>query len=207
LELQHLFGWRDLVNDAMTALEALRYKDYQKATHYTLEVNRYSCCTGWNEAALSCLYYKGLPDHLKDKISWIGKLLELQDLVASLDQRYWNHQAEISRDKKPTTTQPQKSNNKSSNNCSDNHSSSAQNMNTKGGNQQQQSKNKDQKKSSSGPSNSSSSGGKATSIVDILGPDGKLIPEECQRCMDNKLCLCCGGTGHTPHTIVQNLPP
>jgi hypothetical protein len=201
-ELQRLFGLRDLVNNAMTALEALRYKDSQKATRYTLEFNRHSRCTGWNEVALACLYYKGLPDCLKDEISQIGKptaLLELQDLVATLDQRYWECQAEISHDKKLSTAQPQKSNDKSSDNRSDNCSSSAQNTNTKGSNQQQQLKNKDQKKSSSGPSNSSSSGGKATSIADILGPDGKLKPEECQRRMDNKLCLRCGGTGHIAH--------
>jgi hypothetical protein len=152
--------------------------------------------------ALARLYYKGLPDRLKDEISRIGKpaaLLELQDLVATLDQRYWEHQAEISCDRKPSTAQSQKSNDKSSDNRSDNRSSSTQNTNAKGGNQQQQSKNKDQKKSSSGPSNSSSSGGKATSIADILGPDGKLKPEERQRRMDNKLCLRCGGTGHIAH--------
>jgi hypothetical protein len=38
-ELQRLFGPCDLVNDAMTALEALRYKDPQKAMRYTLEFN------------------------------------------------------------------------------------------------------------------------------------------------------------------------
>jgi hypothetical protein len=202
LELQHLFGLHDPVNNTMTALEALRYKDSQKAMHYTLEFNRHSRHTSWNEAALAHLYYKGLPDRLKDEISWIRKpttLLELQDLVATLDQCYWERQAEISHNKKPSTTQPQKSNNKSSNNRSDNRSSSTQNTNAKGGNQQQQLKNKDQKKSSSGPSNSSSSGGKATSIADILGPDGKLKPEEHQHYIDNKLCLRCSGTGHIAH--------
>jgi hypothetical protein len=201
-ELQRLFGPRDPVNDAMTALEALRYKDSQKATRYSLEFNRHSRRTGWNEVALARLYYKGLPDRLKDEISRIGKpagLLDLQDLVATLDQRYWERQAEISRDKKPSNAQPQKSNDKSSDNRSDNRSSSSQNANAKGGNQQQQSKGKDQKKPSSGPSNSSNSGGKATSIADILGPDGKLKPEERQRRMDNKLCLRCGGTGHIAH--------
>jgi hypothetical protein len=92
-ELQRLFGPCDPVNDAMTALEALRYKDVQKATRYTLEFNRHSRRTGWNEVALARLYYKGLPDRLKDEISRIGKptaLLELQDLVTTLDQRYWN---------------------------------------------------------------------------------------------------------------------
>jgi hypothetical protein len=152
------------------------------------------------------LYSKDLPDRLKDKISWIRKptaLLELQDLVATLDQCYWERQAEISCDKKPSTAQPQKLNDKSSDNRSDNRSSSTQNTNAKSGNQQQQSKNKDQKKSSSGPSNFSSSRGKATSIADILGPDSKLKPKERQRRMDNKLCLCCGGTRHITHDCLK----
>jgi hypothetical protein len=205
-ELQRLFGPRDPVNDAMTALEALRYKDSQKATRYTLEFNRHSRRTGWNEVALARLYYKGLPDRLKDEISRIGKpaaLSELQDLVATLDQRYWERQAEISRDKRPSTIQPQKSNDKSSDNRSDNRSSSAQNAHAKGNNQQQHSKGKDQKKSSSGPSTSTNAGSKATSIADILGPDGKLKPEERQRRMDNKLCLRCGGTGHIAHDCTK----
>ena len=29
-----------------------------------------------------------------------------------------------------------------------------------------------------------------------LGKDGKLTPQERQRCMDNSLCLFCGKTGH-----------
>jgi len=28
------------------------------------------------------------------------------------------------------------------------------------------------------------------------GKDGKLTPQECQHCLDNKLCLFCGTTGH-----------
>lgn len=195
-ELQRLFGPRDPVNDAMIALEALRYKDSTKVTRYTLDFNRHSRRTGWNEAALSRIYYKGLPDRLKDEISRIGKpvgLLDLQDLVATLDQRYWERQSEISRDKKPNP-HPHKSPERSSDTRADNRSSSTQ---TKGGNQQQQSRNKDQKKPSSTPSTSSSNpGNKASSIADILGPDGKLKPEERQRRMDNKLCLRCGEAGH-----------
>ena len=33
-------------------------------------------------------------------------------------------------------------------------------------------------------------------LVGKLGKDGKLTPQECQRCMDNSLCLFCGKTGH-----------
>jgi hypothetical protein len=92
VELQRLFGPRNLINDATTTLEALRYKDSSKAARYTFEFNRHARRTGWNDAALMCQYYKVLPDRLKDEIARIGKptnLHDLQDLVTTLDQCYW----------------------------------------------------------------------------------------------------------------------
>jgi hypothetical protein len=56
-------------------------------------------------------------------------------------------------------------------------------------------------------SSSSKPANKSNSISDILGPNGKLKPEERQRCIDNKLCLCCGGIGHITHNCtVQSKP-
>jgi len=68
-ELKRLFGLRDLITDAMTSLENLRYRDSSKATCYTINFNQHARKTGWNEQALSRQYYKGLPDRLKDKIA------------------------------------------------------------------------------------------------------------------------------------------
>jgi hypothetical protein len=101
-KLQRHFGPRDPVADATNALELLKYKDSTKAARYTIDFNRHAHCTGWNDVALSRQYYKGLPDRLKDEIARIGKPAELrplQDLIATLDQRYWERQSEISRDK------------------------------------------------------------------------------------------------------------
>jgi hypothetical protein len=211
-ELQHHFGPRDPINDATTALESLRYKDSSKAARYTLEFNRHSRRTGWNDAALTRLYYKALPDRLKDEIARIGKptdLLELQDLVATLDQRYWERQSEISRDRKPASTN---NNSRSSDNRTDNRQDTrAQNAQASGSkSNNNQSGSKDQKKSNA-PHNSSSSSSKpankSSSISDVLGPDGKLKPEERQRRMDNKLCLRCGGAGHVvSDCTVQSKP-
>jgi len=154
-------------------------------------------------------YYKGLLECLKDEIACIGKPAELrplQELVATLDQRYWERQSKISRDKRTTSnTNPPNSQNKST--SSDNRtdkSSGNQNASGSKSNTNNQSKNKDQKKvAPAANANNANPGNKTNSISDLLGPDGKLKPEERQRRMDNNnLCLRCGKYGH----IVPNCP-
>jgi len=207
-ELQRLFGPRDPVTDAMNSLENLRYKDSGKATRYTLEFNRHSRRTGWNEQALTRQYYRGLPDRLKDEIARIGKpagLRTLQELVATLDQRYWERQSEISRDKRSasanTSSSSKKDSEKTSGARSDDHSAHPSGEGSKSG-ASNQSKKKDKKPGNGGAStsspaaSSSSSAPKTNPIADLLGPDGKLKPEERQRRMDKNLCLRCGKGGH-----------
>ena len=178
-ELRRLFGPRDAVSDAMNALEALRYKDSTKATRYTIDFNRHGRKTGWNEKALARQYYKGLPDRLKDEIARIGKpdsLTKLQDLVATLDQRYWERQTEISRDKKsPNPSSTSNTTHKSS--SSENRSGNQQASGSKPNNHQQ-SKPKDQKDQKKPYSGKSSSTKKTNTIADLLRADGKLKPEE-----------------------------
>ena len=70
---------------------------------------------------------------------------------------------------------------------------------------QPQQKNKDQKKPTS--STSSTPENKPNSIASLLGPDGKLTPEECKRRLDNKLCLRCGKTGHMVSDCPQSTKP
>jgi hypothetical protein len=152
--------------------------------------------TGWNDTALARQYYKGLPDRLKDELSLIGKptgLQPLQELVVTLDQRHWECQSEISHDKR-STNNPSTSHNKptSSDNCNDNRSNNTSKPNAT---INQHPKNKDQKKPQPA-ANASNSGNKTNPISDLLGPDGKLKPEERQRCMDGNLCLRCGKPGH-----------
>jgi hypothetical protein len=201
-ELRRLFGSRDPVADATNAIENLKYKDSTKAARYTIDFNRHAHRTGWNDTALTRQYYKALPDRLKDEISRIGKpgnLRALQDLVATLDQRYWERQSEITKDKRSTSNTTSQNKSTSSDNRNDHRSGHDKPSGSKPNNNQQ-SKNKDQKKSPT--ANTSNSGNKTNTISDLLGPDGKLKPEERQRRMDNNLCLRCGKSGHT----VSNCP-
>jgi hypothetical protein len=214
-ELQRLFGPRDPITDAMNSLENLKLKDSGKATRYIIDFNRYSRKTGWNEQALFRQFYKGLPDRLKDEIARIGKpvgLKPLQDLVATLDQRYWERQSEITKDKKASaTTSGSTSNSGNKSNTSEQRSdtrsdnrSNSQQSSSRPDNRQQQ-RNKDHKKPT--PSTSSTSEMKPNPIANLLGPDGKLTPEERKRRLDNKLCLRCGKTGHMVADCPQTSKP
>ena len=207
-ELRRLFGPRDPVTDAAQFLESLRYKDSSKATRYTIDFNRHAHRSGWNEVALARQYYKGLPDRLKDEISRIGKpagLQSLQELVATLDQRHWERQSEINRDKRQSSANTSVSHNKSSDNRSDQRAESRQPASansSKPSNSQNQNRNKDQKKPAPSAATSSAPA-KPNPISELLGPDGKLKPEERKRRMDQNLCLRCGGSGHTVHDCPQ----
>ncbi len=205
-DIRKLFGPRDPITDAMNALEGLRYKDSTKAIRYTIEFNRHAKRTGWNEQALARNYYKGLPDRLKDEIARFGKpagLLPLQDLVATLDQRYWERQSEISRDKRSTSNQASSTKQQ---NSSDGRSDTRTGNNASGSKpekqpqqQQPQNKGKDQKKAANTNTNAPNAStfvAKPNSISNLLGPDGKLKPEERQHRMDNNLCLRCSQSGH-----------
>jgi hypothetical protein len=106
-ELRRVFGPRNAVNDAITALESLECSGTQQALRYTLEFNSYARRTGWNDQALSHRFYKGLPDRLKDEVVRYGKptgLADLQSLVAALDQRYWERISELACDEDSSST-------------------------------------------------------------------------------------------------------
>ena len=208
-DLQHLFGPRDPVSDAMNALEVLKYKDGTKATRYILEFNRHSRRSGWNEQALARQFYKGLPDRLKDEISRIGKpvgLRPLQDLVSTLDQRHWERQAEVSREKRAASGNSGSSSKQNA--SSDNRSEDKQQASgSKTNSNQSSGKNKDQKKASNDAKKPSpSSPDKPNTISALLGPDGKLKPEERQRRLDKDLCLRCGNPGHKACDCPGNKP-
>ena len=165
-ELKCLFGPRDPITDAMNSLENLRFKDSRKATRYTIDFNRHARKTGWNEQALLRQFYKGLPDRLKDEIARLGKpsgLKALQDMVATLDQRYWERQSEINRDKKSTSASASTSASKPT--SSDKTSGSQQSNSSKQDNQQQ-----------SNPSTPATPN--KSTIANLLSLDGKLKPEE-----------------------------
>jgi len=182
-ELRHLFSPCNPINEATVRIENLRYKDVGKAVKYTLDFNRDVPHTGWNDKALYRQFYKGLPDRLKDGITRIGKpetLIPLQHQVQVLNQQYWERQAEISRDKRASSNTAPARTDKPKQSSSDNNS------------------NRPAVSSSQTPAQSkSSSSSKLKNLnADKLGKNGKLTPEERDRCYKLQLCLFCGNSGH-----------
>ncbi len=189
-ELRRLFGPRDPTNDAIIRLESLKYKDSGKAVKYTLDFNRDAPRTGWNDNALYRQFYKGLPDRLKDELARIGKpptLILLQHQIQILDQRHWERQSEISRDKRTTSTSaPTRPDNSKTSTPANSSSSSKTAAATPQSSAQKTS-----------TSSSSSSSTKAKNPhADKLGKNGKLTAEERDRRFKLQLCLFCGLSGH-----------
>jgi len=196
-ELQSTFGPHDPVADAEHQLEHLRMKDSYRVTQYIVDFNQLaSQVQDYGDGALCRLFYSGLPDRLKDEIAQVRKPLTLNGLRAlcqEINARYWERKDEISR---TTKSQPTSSTTKSSN--SGGNSSNSGQEKSKTGNP---SSSANSSGSSKATSNQSSSGSRPD-LTNKLGKDGKLTADERKRCLENNLCMFCGGTGH----FVDNCP-
>ena len=94
-------------------------------------------------------------------------LQDLRKLVQTIDHRYWEWKAEVTREANPTSRIDPRNDPKT------------------GRNPEATPKGKSPEKPKP-----------VLDFVRKLGKDGKLTPQECQRRMDNSLCLFCGKTGH-----------
>jgi len=190
-ELQSTFGPHDPVADAEHQLEHLWMKDLYRVTRYIVDFNRLaSQVQDYGDGALRHLFYSGLPNRLKDKIARVGKPLTLNGLRAlcqEINAHYWERKDEISRMMKTqSTSSPTKSSNSGGN------SSNSSQEKSKTGNP---SSSANSSGSSKVTSNQSSSGSRPD-LTNKLGKDGKLTADERKRCLENNLCMFCGGTGH-----------
>ena len=100
-------------------------------------------------------------------------LQELRDLVLRINQRYWEHKAKLTRESSPAPHTNGKFRKKSLKPEPANEVSGS----------------KDNKK----PKEQAQ---KRPNLTDKLSKDGKLTPQEWQRCMDGGLCLLCASNSH-----------
>jgi hypothetical protein len=188
-ELTQNFGPHDPVGDAEAQLEQLHLRDGQRIMKYIVEFNRLATLVrGWGDGALRRQFYNGLPSCIKDEVCRQGKpgtLLELKTLAQTIDARYWECKGE-------TSCETQKS---SSTNAPKNSSTSSQPAKSNNSNSSNNNNNRNASASSSKPSKPSTPN--APDLSSKLGKDGKLTAEERKRRMDNRLCLFCGGPGHS----------
>lgn len=188
LELQTNFGPHDPSGDAEMQLEQLHMRDGQRINKYVVEFQRLaSQVRGWGDSALRCQFYNRLPARIKDEISRMGKpstLSEYKILAQTIDTRYWERKGEVARETKPTTSNPPKQT------TSDRTSSNSSGP--------------PRYKSDKPATSASSSVSKPPDLTSKLGKDGKLTSEERKRRMDNKLCLFCGGPGHSARECTKS---
>ncbi|KAG6328035.1 hypothetical protein ID866_11054 [Astraeus odoratus] len=161
IELTTNFGPYDPVGDAKHQLNNLLMKDGSQINKYIVEFNCLATQVhGYGEGALCHMFYNGLPDHIKDKIT------------CGIDMHYWECKSEIAHQAKPN---PQSS---SLSKQSSSGGSSSKQSNPSSGTSSLSSAGKGkspQHPSSSTPKFSDSS---MPDLSGVLGKDGKLTATE-----------------------------
>jgi Retrotransposon gag protein/Zinc knuckle len=185
-ELQMNYGPYD--NVAQAEIEKIVMKEHHKVAQYFIAFSRASTRTQWNDAALRHFAYKGLAKCIKDDLMHFPRyqsLAKLGNFALEIDSRYWER-----KEYESIGSNPQSSGN---NTTSGNHSMQNQGSN----NSNSRKKKKSRRSNDSGANNTADKPTKTSTNTSVkLGKDRKLLPEECQRQIDQGLCLLCGQKGH-----------
>jgi Retrotransposon gag protein/Zinc knuckle len=177
------FGPIDPTADAERGLDNLKMQENQHIIKYNVEFTKFAIQTGWDEGVLRHRYYSGLAERIKDVMGQHPKPRTLEDmkiLAHGIDARYWERHREKTRSDKSKPDKSDKSD--KPDNKPDGKPEGKFDKKGKG------------KDKSPKPSTSS---GSSNPLNEKLGKDGKLTPQERQRRFDNRLCMFCGGVGHT----------
>jgi hypothetical protein len=154
---------------------------WQRIAKYIVNFNRLATQVNWGNGALCHVFYRRLPDCIKDMITQYGKpptLVGMKDLAQAIDARYWECKAKTTRD----SVRP--ANSGSSSGTTKNLATPAKSSDSGSS-----------KKPSETPKPSTPAS-KRPDLTDKLGKDSKLTASERKHRLNNKLCLFCGGAGH-----------
>ena len=103
-ELLINFSLYDALADAEAELDTLIMKDSHKAMRFFINFFRLSTLCNYNDRVLLRKAYSALPKRIKDEMTHFNcpsMLQELRDLVLRIDQRYWEHKAELTHKNSP----------------------------------------------------------------------------------------------------------
>src|SRR3979490_2343136 len=193
-ELEMNFGPFNNAAQAEIELEKIVMKDHHRAVCYFIDFTRASTRTQWNDATLAHAAYKGLPKHIKDSLLNFPRfksLAELRNFTLEIDSRYWE------RKEYENLTNPTRGSNTSSNQSNpSNQSNQSSNSSNNNNNQKSRKGTNNTNNNNNNGNQKSSNNAKTPDLLSKLGKDGKLLPEECQRCINQGLCLLCGSKGH-----------
>jgi hypothetical protein len=173
--LQSHFGPSDPTGAAQNDILSLSMKESQHISTYIVSFARLSAQLEFNDGALHCVFYSGLPDRIKDQMAFTDRPVTfegLRNLAQSIDSRYWRRKTELTRT-------PARAANTNTHNPRSNPAPTKPAEPVKA--------------TAPKPATSTS---KPTDLASKLGTDGKLTPAERTRRLANNLCLFCGLTGH-----------
>src|SRR5271154_7165861 len=86
-------------------LDALRMRGNQTFADFLVEFNTLSSQVNWGDRALRHRLKHALPDRIKDSLALVQEpdvFVDWKRLVQNIDQRYWERQADIRRDIRPS---------------------------------------------------------------------------------------------------------
>jgi len=197
-ELETIFGDPDRVKRATEKLVSLRINDNQHVHRYTVAFKECADELRWADDVLHSFYYRGLPDRIKDlwaRTDPPALYDTLVDEAQKADLRYWCRVDE--KRKNPSTNKPSTSEQRSPDQKS--YSGTPAKSGQSSRSPSSSTPNKTASTSSSTPRTPAKKTDSYKDLSAILGPDGKLLPEEKERRKKFGLCL--------RHGIKDDCPP
>jgi hypothetical protein len=181
-EFKALFGDPFARTNAEQKLRALHMTDTQHVSNYRIEFQAYANRILWDTEALHSQFYWGLADRIKNAMAVLGKPASLPDLMSlalHLDQNHWERQAELKHGRQAPSAPSRSS-----------VTAKTSAFAPASGNS------KPASAFSKGQSKSKSSKAVDKPYANVLGSDGKLLPEGKERRVREHLCLLCGDANH-----------
>ena len=72
-EFNAMFGDRNRVLTAQHALQYIQMEDSHQVSRYVVEFQKWGNLTGYDDTALSSLFYRGLCNRIKDQFALVGR--------------------------------------------------------------------------------------------------------------------------------------